>query len=80
MTRFSPEWRALQAQRARNLTGADRHGGVYAPTTQRLITITFRTPEEAVAWDELDEDEAFAVLAAAAAARKADRERSETQT
>jgi len=53
------------------MTTAERHGGIYASATQRVIVISFETPEQATAWDALPEHIAFALLADVAAAHKA---------
>lgn len=67
--------RQHQAEVARSMTDEQRRGLVFNPARQRTLVITFRSAAEAEAWDELPEDEAFMVLAAAAAARQADKER-----
>jgi hypothetical protein len=55
---------------ARGLSDQQRRGLVFNPAWQRTIVVTFGSIEEAEAWDELSEAEAFAVLAQAAQARE----------
>jgi hypothetical protein len=61
----------MTAEGARVLTNAQQRGLTLYSPMQRTIVVEFDSPEEAEFWDALDDDQAFAVLYAAALARKA---------